>query len=79
MPRTYWLPGAVVRFHLSGSHLWIVANCSERWVRWVRCRSVPWAPLLPLISIPFLLATLISAVLTPFILLGTLAALAAQL
>jgi hypothetical protein len=40
---------------------------------------MPWAPLLPLISIPFLLATLISAVLTPFVLLGTLAALAAQL
>jgi hypothetical protein len=39
---------------------------------------MPWAPLLPLISIPFLLATLISAVLTPFVLLGTLLALGAQ-
>jgi hypothetical protein len=40
---------------------------------------MPWAPLLPLISIPFLLATLISAILTPFVLLGTLLALAGQL
>ena len=38
---------------------------------------MPWALLLPLISIPFLLATLISAILTPFVLVGTLVALAA--
>ena len=40
---------------------------------------MPWAPLLPLISIPFLLATLISAVLTPFVVLGTLITLGAEL
>jgi hypothetical protein len=40
---------------------------------------MPWAPLLPLISIPFLVATLISALLTPFVLLGALIALGAQL
>jgi hypothetical protein len=40
---------------------------------------MPWAPLLPLISIPFLLATLVSAVLTPFVVLGTLITLGAEL
>ena len=40
---------------------------------------MPWAPLLPLISIPFLLATLVSAILTPFVLLGTLITLGAEL
>jgi hypothetical protein len=40
--------------------------------------AVPWAPLLPLISLPFLGATLVSALLTPFVVVGALIAVAAQ-
>lgn len=40
--------------------------------------ATPWAPLLPLISLPFLAATLVSALMTPFVVLGTLIVLAAQ-
>jgi hypothetical protein len=40
--------------------------------------AVPWAPLLPLISLPFLGATLVSALLTPFVVLGALIVLGAQ-
>jgi hypothetical protein len=36
----------------------------------------PWAPLLPLVNLPFLLATLASAVATPLLVLGALAMLA---
>lgn len=36
----------------------------------------PWAPLLPLVNVPFLVATLASAVVTPFLVLGALAMLA---
>ena len=35
----------------------------------------PWAPLLPLISLPFLAATLVSALVTPLVVLGALATL----
>ncbi len=41
--------------------------------------ATPWAPLLPLISLPFLAATLVSALLTPFVVLGALIVLAGQL
>jgi hypothetical protein len=36
----------------------------------------PWAPLLPLVSLPFLVATLVSALVTPLLVLGALATLA---
>jgi len=36
----------------------------------------PWAPLLPLVNLPFLVATLASALATPFLVLGALAMLA---
>jgi hypothetical protein len=36
----------------------------------------PWAPLLPLVSLPFLVATLVSALVTPLLVLGALAMLA---
>jgi hypothetical protein len=36
----------------------------------------PWAPLLPLVNVPFLVATLASALATPFLVLGALAMLA---
>ena len=36
----------------------------------------PWAPLLPLVNVPFLVATLASAFATPFLVLGALAMLA---
>jgi hypothetical protein len=39
----------------------------------------PWAPLLPLLSLPFLAATLLSAVVTPLLLLVSLIVLATQL
>lgn len=41
--------------------------------------AVPWAPLLPLISLPFLAATLVSALITPFVLVGALIVVGAQL
>jgi hypothetical protein len=34
--------------------------------------AVPWAPLLPLISLPFLAATLVSALITPIVVVGAL-------
>ena len=37
----------------------------------------PWAPLLPLMNLPFLAATLLSAVATPFLVLASLVVLAA--
>ena len=37
---------------------------------------VPWAPLLPLVNVPFLVATLVSALVTPLLVLGALAMLA---
>ena len=36
----------------------------------------PWAPLLPLVNLPFLAATLVSALVTPLLVLGALAMLA---
>ena len=36
----------------------------------------PWAPLLPLVNLPFLVATLASALVTPFLVLGALVVLA---
>jgi hypothetical protein len=36
----------------------------------------PWAPLLPLVSLPFLVATLVSALATPLLVLGALVMLA---
>jgi hypothetical protein len=36
----------------------------------------PWAPLLPLMNVPFLAATLLSALVTPFLVLGALVVLA---
>lgn len=33
----------------------------------------PWAPLLPLVNVPFLIATLVSALVTPLLVLGALA------
>ena len=36
----------------------------------------PWAPLLPLVNVPFLVATLASALVTPLLVLGALAVLA---
>jgi hypothetical protein len=36
----------------------------------------PWAPLLPLVNLPFLVATLASALVTPLLVLGALAVLA---
>jgi hypothetical protein len=39
----------------------------------------PWAPLLPLLSLPFLAATLLSALVTPVLLLVSLIVLATQL
>ena len=36
----------------------------------------PWAPLLPLVNLPFLVATLVSALVTPLLVLGALAMLA---
>jgi hypothetical protein len=36
----------------------------------------PWAPLLPLVNVPFLVATLASALVTPLLVLGALAMLA---
>jgi hypothetical protein len=38
--------------------------------------ATPWAPLLPLLSLPFLAATAISALITPFVLLAALVVLA---
>ena len=38
----------------------------------------PWAPLLPLINLPFLAATVLSAVATPFLVLASLVVLAAS-
>ena len=36
----------------------------------------PWAPLLPLVNVPFLVATLVSALVTPLLVFGALAMLA---
>ena len=36
----------------------------------------PWAPLLPLVNVPFLVATLVSALVTPLLVFGALALLA---
>jgi hypothetical protein len=39
---------------------------------------MPWAPLLPLINIPFLAATAAAALLTPFVVLAALVLLATE-
>jgi hypothetical protein len=41
--------------------------------------AVPWAPLLPLLNLPFLGATALSAFITPFLLLASVILLATQL
>lgn len=40
--------------------------------------ATPWAPLLPLISLPFLAASLVSALITPFVVLAAVIVLALQ-